>query len=368
MGLLLRLYKERRKKSVRKLLFVQLHTQAFGHFVVESELLLKKARIDSVNRILFYRQKAIANEFWWKQVQKNCVIVPRMFGRFCDRILSKFNPSYKIRKENFSHFVLEDYSKYGIHEVPGIVKFTKKDVQNGEEFFRTLEMPKHQPLIGLCLRDSAYDETFGEPVVKAQSHRNIDSEFGGKIVRNLIRQQTSVIRFGNINYEIFPATKGEYIDLGVLSGKKKSSLPFFLASKVNFFISTGTGVDSVACALRKRIYNVNFFPIGTVYSSELFPLYLPQDYVFVNSGKKLTLSEIFSLGIEEKTVPDLKLEGIEIRPKSIETVNAFLEVIVKLERQVFNDVEAKYCQDIWNQEVQEFERKFNLERFCKIVY
>jgi putative glycosyltransferase (TIGR04372 family) len=349
-------------------LFVELHTQAFGHFVVESELLLKKAQAIPETKILFYRQKVISNTFWWKQVQRHCTIVPRILGFYCDRALSKYFRRYRIDKEKFTSFTLEDYKIYKVHESKEIIHFTKKEIQNGEYFLRNLELANQLPLIGVCLRDSAYDETFGKDVVDAQLHRNIDTKSSKKVIQKLIQQDTNIIRFGNANHEIIPTITGRYIDLGILGSKKESFLSFFLASKVNFFVSTGTGVDAVACALRKRIYTMNNFPIGTFYPSNLFPLYLPQDYTWSNSGRKLSFAEIFNLGIQEKTLPDLKKLGIEIRPKLNEVLEEYVELVIYLEQQLAYVSNSIYDENIKIMKIKEFARRFNLELVSNIVY
>jgi putative glycosyltransferase (TIGR04372 family) len=313
-----------------KFLFVQLNTSTFGHFVIESELYAKKAKASSNLKVIFYPQKRISNLYWWKLLEYKLFVVPEILGRVLDGIARRTSKEYLKIKNEFTSVNLTDYSTFRVHESKSILNFSDTEYQELENTLDQFKLIKGKPTICVSLRDHKFDQIFGEEVVNAQKHRNMPSVWYRAIVENLISRKIQVIRVGNHGFPFFEEIPKLFLDYTQVQNQT-DALGFLFATNCDFFISTGTGIDAIAFAARKKIYSINFFPMGTIFPTQLAPLYLVQDYIFIESEKKVLRDFIVDNQLENLTLPELAKFGICIKPKRLEIILAFIDLILNLE-------------------------------------
>ena len=351
----------------RKPLFVQLNTSTFGHFVVESELYAKKAKVSSKLKIIFYPQKTISNLYWWKLLEHRLFIVPEFLGRAFDWIARRTSKEYVRVKNEFTRVNLIDYSVFSVFESKSILNFSDHEYQELQNIFDQSRLIKGEPTICVSLRDHKYDQIFGEEVVNAQKHRNLPSVWYNAIVENLISKKIQVVRVGNHGFPFFEKKPELFLDYTQIQNQSEA-LGFLFAANCDFFVSTGTGIDAMALAARKKIYSINFFPLGTIYPTHLTPLYLVQDYVFIEGKKKISRNYIFDNGLENLTLPELVKFGICIKPKNLEIVLAFIDLIVTLEFCNHQAVcERGSCSEK-SMQLDTFCKRWGLEMFDRVIY
>lgn len=348
-------------------LFVQLNTSTFGHFLTESELYLKKMQTYH-QKVYFYPQKMISNSYWWAYISENSLTLPELVGKTLDRIFRLLFWRYKKEKSEFIQVSITEYAKLKVYEDMPKILFKDYELEHGNQMIREAGFTTEKPIVGVCLRDEAYDELFGEKNVEAQRHRNMPLSDYRDYVETILNSGFSALRFGRYGKTIIRDSPGYFFDFSAKGHNYEDYLDFVFASKVNFFFSTGTGIDTVAFVMRKRVYVINNFPIGTAYLTTLSPLYLPQDYISISTGSKMTVDDIYAKGLENTRISDLWNAGITIQPKRPALVSAFINLVISIEKHLSTghkeSSELIYELDI----VEEFCKRFQLERRNNVLY
>lgn len=348
-------------------LFVQLNTSAFGHFLTESELYVKKMQTNG-KKVYFYPQRIISNSYWWACISENSLTLPEFVGKTIDRIFRLFSRRYKNLKSEFVQVSLTEYASLKVHEDTPKITFKDFQLEHGNQILREVGFTTEKPIVGVCLRDEAYDELFGKKNVEAQRHRNIPLSDYRDYVETILNSGLSALRFGRYGRTITHDSPGKFFDFSARGQNYEDYLDFFLSSKVNFFFSTGTGIDAVAFAMRKRVYVINNFPLDTAYLTVLSPLYLPQDYISISAGSKMTIDSIYAKGFENAGISDLHNAGIMIQPKRPALVSAFINIVISIEKHLSTgDIKSSELiseLDI----VEEFCERFQLERRRNVLY
>lgn len=348
-------------------LFVQLNTSTFGHFLTESELYIKKMQTNG-KKVYFYPQKMISNSYWWACISENSLTLPELVGKTLNRIFNLLFWRYKKEKSEFIEVSITEYKLLKVYEDRPKITFKDYQLEHGNQLLREVGFTTEKPIVGVCLRDEAYDELFGKINVEAQRHRNMPVSDYRDYLETILSSGFSALRFGRYGKTITHDSPGNFFDFSTKGQNREDYLDFFLASKVNFFFSTGTGIDTVAFAMRKRLYLINNFPVGTAYLTALSPLYLPQDYISISSGSKMTIDDIYAKRLENTRISDLRNAGIMIQPKRPALVSAFINVVISIEKLLstgdIKSPELIYELDI----VEEFCEVFQLERRNNVLY
>jgi putative glycosyltransferase (TIGR04372 family) len=119
-------------------------------------------------------------------------------------------------------------------------------------------------------------------------------------IEYLLNSGYSVIRMGRVAEKPLPIRHTNLVDLPFERNlfensnnlKERELLELGIFEKSEFCISTGLGLDSFATLLRKKVYYCDYYSIYNLYSSKLFPLFLPKGYVCRETGRILTPHEI----------------------------------------------------------------------------
>lgn len=348
-------------------LFVQLNTSTFGHFLTESELYIKKMQTNH-QKVYFYPQNMISNSYWWAYISENSLTLPEFLGKTIDRIFRLLFRRYKKAKSEFVEVNLTEYASLKVYEDISKMTFQDYQLEHGNQILREAGFTTEKSIVGVCLRDEACDELFGIKNIEAQRHRNMPLSDYRDYVETILNSGLSALRFGRYGRTITHDSPGNFFDFSTTGQDCEDYLDFYLASKVNFFFSTGTGIDSVAFAMRKRVYTINNFPVGTFYSTSLSPLYLPQNYVLISAESKVPIDDIYAKGFENARISDLRNAGFMIQPKRPALVSAFINVVISIEKHISSgDIKSSelICElDI----VEEFCEKFQLERRNNVLY
>jgi len=348
-------------------LFIQLNTSTFGHFLTESELYVKKTQTKR-QRVYFYPQKTISNSYWWACILESEHTLPEIVGKILDRIFGLLFWRYKKAKSEFVKVSMTEYTSLKVHEDMPKIQFEAYELEHGDQILRDAGFTGEKSIIGVCLRDEAYDALFGEKIVEAQRHRNMPLSDYIVYVDTILNSGFSVLRFGRYGKTIINDSFGNFFDFSTKSRNNGDYLDFVLANKVKFFFSTATGIDAVSFAMRKRVYKINNFPVGSAYSTALSPLYLPQDYFSIGTKFKITLDEIYAKGFEDTRVGDLRRAGVMIQPKQPQLVSAFMDVVMSIEKNLLSG-SIKSSELICELDVvKEFCERFQLERRNNVLY
>jgi hypothetical protein len=91
-------------------------------------------------------------------------------------------------------------------------------------------------------------------------------------------------------------------------------------------------MDSLATLFRKRVYLSDFYSLYNLYSSKLFPLFLPKGYFSVKEKRLLTPEEVFnSTFLEAQKASEFETHEIELVNCSKNQLLEFMSDIFNLE-------------------------------------
>jgi putative glycosyltransferase (TIGR04372 family) len=152
-----------------------------------------------------------------------------------------------------------------------------------------------EPFVGLLVRDSAYLATDPLHAAAARAHagrhdhRDSDIATYAETAQRLAGLGYWVVRMGKIVDRPLPATHPRIIDYPFATNQD-DLYDIWLAAHCRFFISTGTGIDTVAIAYHRPVVYVNYIPLSHIcsYSNSIT---VPKHLVWKQSGTTLTLKE-----------------------------------------------------------------------------
>ncbi len=229
--------------------------------------------------------------------------------------------------------ILDDHSQ--------IFKFTENQNMLARVFLEKIRIELAKPLILFCLRDNAYYKSRNDTEnISLHSHRNVDvSEYIDSIMFFLSRGY-SVVRMGrqvekeiaieHKNFIDLPFAKD--FDVRTIGLGNREILELALFARCKFVISTGLGMDSLATLFRKRVYLSDFYSLYNLYSSKLFPLFLPKGYFSVKEKRLLTPEEVFnSTFLEAQKASEFETHEIELVNCSKNQLLEFMSDIFNLE-------------------------------------
>lgn len=215
------------------------------------------------------------------------------------------------------------FSKYNISMLP-------KENKVSELYLKKYGWKKGEKFICLNVRDSAF---FNESKESHHACRNSNIDDYEKAVCYLLDLGYWVIRMGVKVKNPFKIKHDKLIDYGASPGRN-DLLDIWLCKNCYFFISTSTGVDSVALMFKKPIVIVNLVQIIYMYSwanSITTPKKL-----FWRNGKSLTLKECLdnqnTNKFQEKGIMAVDLTADEIKSTVKEMVDRLRNISMTKEQ------------------------------------
>ena len=122
-------------------------------------------------------------------------------------------------------------------------------------------------------------------------------------------------------------------------------MDIFLPSKLNFAISSATGLDAIPIIFKVPLIEVSVAPLTLIrpYTSKIKILF--KTYYSKTLGRKLSLEEIFNFELQDLQGNDLNDEIEFVHPNSKEITSAALEFHDELSNNFKNSEEEKILQN-----------------------
>jgi putative glycosyltransferase (TIGR04372 family) len=282
--------------SLRPLIVIRvgrLRSERIGHYLMNTELSVcaaEEAQLSSRKRIhdFYFDVNPVANE----QVQ-------RMWGRILTtgpRLL--LEPAYLIfRALGLRTFIAEapaedrDIHDALVHSTPHL-RFTADEIALGRELVSELLASPDLPWVCIHQRDSKYLETnLGEFDWSYHSYRDSPISDYTRAIQELVELGYQVVRMGKVAEEPLRFDHPYVIDYANYH-LRSDFLDIFLAANCSFFLSTGSGIDSVATVFRRPQLLVNFplpFHPLTSLPSHMF---IYQHFHDLHTGEPLSLRQL----------------------------------------------------------------------------
>ena len=330
-----------------------LPSERIGHFSVNTEIYCCK--IESGINVpkkkfiyLFFFGKNICNHQLAKMWKRKLNILPRFF------LIPIINLNKLIIKIfcSANHFVHSSENIYSINDIEKMKKisthrdlfnlmpftnshlsFTNEEIQKGEKCLKNLGIDKKAKIVCLIVRDSAYQKKYlnnSSLNFRHNDYRNQDISNYLLAAEELTKRGYWVFRMGKEVNKKIETSNPKIIDYANLE-IRSDFLDIYLSYKCSFCIRTA-GFGGIAEIFRKPLVVIEG-PIVDLYGDENKNLYLPQYYFSQAKNKKLSLSEIFDLGVcdirTSEEYESLKIKIINNSPEEIK--DTVIEMVDRLE-------------------------------------
>jgi putative glycosyltransferase (TIGR04372 family) len=232
-----------------------------------------------------------------------------------------------------------------VTKTPQHISFTDKEILSAKAQCRNLGIDPDAPFVPVLGRDSAYLDRIKEPT-DADSYRNMDINTFVPALE-FLAERFKVIRMGCVVQRELKTNHPNILDYS-LSGKRTELLDVFLSANCHFFLSCGTGLDSItSLCFRKPVLYVNLTPISALPIFKPWTIVIPKKYWDTNQKRYLTLSELLDSDIGERCTPrELNPLGIVIHDNTPEEIlDATKEMVARLDGTWVESDEDRDLQD-----------------------
>ena len=310
--------------------------------------------------------------------------------------LSKFFPKCKLHDSldhiNYSHDWYGLISKSNPH-----LKFTKEEITYGKECLKKFGLLNSEKFVCLDLRDQAFlDYYFPEKDWHYHSVRNVELENFIPAVEELTKRGYYVFRMGKKVLKPLKSSNPKIIDYAN-SDLRSDFLDIFIGAHCSFYLGSGGGFSGVPYIFRKPLARV-VFPVVNITKPELSKIKLvtgsKHETIFVNfglssrngvtlikhyiskeSGKKLTLKEIFlnNLAFGRSDLEYFSDKGIVVKDPTPEEIKDMAIEMVDLIENKWRSVEGddelqEKVQNIFDQNINSDLFKSQVSKNLKINF
>lgn len=315
--------------------FSFLPSQSIGHLIIDVNLYLCSLKKNSFFKFdFFYLKKPICNFALIKLLNRHLIILPEIF-------ILPFTILNKIKYiRNSKHNVVLNKFQTGLDlrnrdiEDKQINYFNQKDIENGNYFLRNLGLNKDDKFICLLCRDSQYFNKFYNNNYNLDHYlfgdqstfRNCNIENFTLISEYLVGLGYYVFRMGSDVSRPFSINSKNFFDYSTL-GIRTEYLDIFLSAHCDLFLTTGSGLDSIAQVFNRPTVYVSSTMLSIIPHTSKKNLSIFKHFINKKNGKRLTLSEIFNLNLvvadrnfifEQKNVELIENNPNEIKEAVIE--------------------------------------------------
>lgn len=204
--------------------------------------------------------------------------------------------------------------------------FTQQEEKRGRALMKELGLPEEAPFVCLLVRDSNYLNTY-MPSIDWSYHVFRDAEINSYQLAStyLAEKGYYVIRMGKFVKEPFFVNNPKVIDYAA-SHLRSDFMDIYLSARCFFYISTCTGLDSVARVFRKPMVVTNLVLVDFDIWHP-WKLFIPKKIMDINKNKILNCKEMKELYFQmrlKKKIPQLlqekNLRYIDNSPEEIKDV------------------------------------------------
>lgn len=250
------------------------------------------------------------------------------------------------------------------------LKFTLKEIAQGERLISTLGVSHHAKIVCLIVRDSAYLNAH-LPGLDWSYHnfRDVDVDTFKLTALFLAEKGYYVVRMGKVVEKKFDVQHERIIDYAT-SELRSDFMDIYLLSRCNFFISTVTGLDCVPQIFRRPGLFTN-----VVLPGELLPWYPNRLFIPKKIRDKITRKilpfntyyEIFNMSQDKLSMMAfLKKHQLEVIQN---TEIEILDVVKEMENLINLNIDIDACKKndaLQNKFWERFPKKIGSEYYIRI--
>jgi putative glycosyltransferase (TIGR04372 family) len=303
----------------------RIHTQSFGHFCEEFDMVLGSLS-DDMTVDLWVPMQKISNRFLWSTFKEHAITAPPLLFDFTYNLVQKCEKRAFLTEEN-----IPSYSKFPI---PRFESNRSSTILKKKLFmpygFDQLKDPSRKIAI-VCVRDSGHNEKNqnAEEMAENVGFRNNDIRNFIPAIEYLISEGYNVVRMGRHNKEKIDIN--HYYDYSKdFPISDESDFAWF--NLAEFVISTGFGLEEGGVLLRKKVYLVNVVPLDCLKHCSVYPFSLPLVHFKRCNEQLMKVSEIYSRGADKcYTKQQMNLIDLLVASNAPQTIKKFVEQVVNYE-------------------------------------
>ncbi len=339
--------------------FGEVPSRRIGHFIIDVNLYLynlKKTSFKSYD--FFYTEKPVSNYALLNLFKRHILVYPK-FLIYPFSMLNKIN---YLGNQKHNILLNEFYSGHDLRlekdNEQNINLFNKIDIEFGNSFLNSLGISSYDKFVCfLCRDEEYYKHLFSKTYDLNFTLYGDDSKFRNTNINNfelvceyLVKNGYYIFRMGEKVSRPFSINDKRYIDYAI-SGMRTEFLDLFLAANCEFFLSTGSGIDSITRIFNKprvRVSNARIAYIDTTYKKDLC---LPKHFYDKRKKKKLSLEEFFDYGLSTLTKDEeFKKKNIILNDSTpAEIKNATIEMVELIENNFEMTAERQFLErKFWN--------------------
>lgn len=296
----------------------KINKKRIGHFALNTELAVQEAalaRLVTGAKIvdIYYSNDSDTCNMFLLELWKEKIRFIEGYGAEVLDICMRILEIIPMGKLNISTSVQGDRDVLGIlGRTEPSIKLSKTQMEEGLRQARLhFGIPEEAKIVVAIVRDSSYlDKTY--PGIDWSYHNYRDNDIEAYIdgFNKIAGSGYYVLRMGKVVNKPLDTEKLHDRVIDYASSDMRSDfLDVYFAARADFCVSTGTGYDALACVFRKPVLYTDFAPVGHLHTSMKGGLALFKAYVDKETGRRLTLDEIFDRGLAF----ELRKEGIDAR-------------------------------------------------------
>lgn len=301
--------------------FGPIRSDLIGHLAFAPEYYLSERDADKSKTydFFYYLTPKLPNKHLPKMYKRVLKLHPII--RYCDRV-NRLLPGWE-KHYLYLHASPPRDTRNLFMRTPCHVKFTKEEIQKGQQYLKNIGLENGQKYICMIARDPMYKHKYQNMLKKDWSYHSYrDSDINNyvKAAEKLTKYNYIVLRVGkgvNANIE---TNNDKIIDYSNTEDRD-DFLDIYLSANCYFFLVGEAGLSSVPNAYRVPIVFVNFAAVEYVYSWNSNIITIFKKFWLREEKKFMTFNEIYSSGVGKllrtEEYENLGIELIENTPDEI---------------------------------------------------
>jgi len=294
-------------RPLKKIYLAPLQTSRIGHFILDTEILLARIHLDQVNKrkkiiVIWVPESFICNKYVYSIWKQKIHIVP--YSLITTAILFTATYIEKVIKIKTTYRFIgwDGYLPYVhlLNVTPTVFSMPKEDE---ELCLRTLKIngiDTSKKWVCILARDSKYLNYVAPDLDwDFNSYRNSKIDTFKIAAEYLAEKDIITFRMGVIAEKPFSSNKSDLVIDYANSIWRDEKLDIYLAIKCLFFISTGTGLDSIPVATRSPLLWVNQAQPLHVFRSKKDFMFITKYLYLKDKNIFLSPRNFYELGIKE---------------------------------------------------------------------
>jgi putative glycosyltransferase (TIGR04372 family) len=328
--------------------FCRIPSRRVGHLILDADQYLNNSK-KNPGLDIFFLEKPVSNMELINLFKRHIFILPELFILpfiILNKIKFLGNASHIFTMSNHEGWTCRSRKNENFQY------FNSRDNERGEFFLKNLGITKNDKFVCILCRDSTYVENLFKKKTydfdylergDSSTFRNCNIENFRSVCEYLLSKGYYVFRLGEKVSGPFIIKNKNFFDYST-NGMRNEFLDIYLGGKCEFFLSTGSGIDSIAEVFhRPRVYvsNARLAYIPIYYHKQLT---ISKHFVKINDNSKLTLSEIFDLNLpmatknsqfKEKKIKLIENNSDEIKDATIEMIDLINNNFILSEEKTF---------------------------------